>query len=424
MRSTRSLVFALAAALSVTATSAQEAPVSPGGPPLLLAEAVAAALDRHPDLTAIDAAATAARARAPVEQFLMPPMVEVQAWQWPRDRWNPRDVQWMFMVGQEIPGRGKRDLRVARMRAEGDAMAAEGPVRRREIAAEVARAYTELRTAREERAALTEAAAVIRRGVDAAEARYTAGRGMQSEVLAGIVELARLADEEVMAAERERMSASQLNVLLGRDADAAVGALEAARDTEALPALADLEAQFLASHPEQAMVDRRVALAEAGVAEARSESRPDFLVQGGYMSMPGMPDAFTARFGVTWPNAPWTKRRSAALVESAQAQATAAEAQRAATAQRLRLMAQEAIVRADASQQRATVLETTVLPRANHALEIARIAYEADRGELMPMIDAQRTLVETRLRIRRAIGERDRALAELRALTGDFDASR
>jgi outer membrane protein TolC len=356
-----------------------------------------------------------------VERELMPPMVELQAWQWPRNAWNPRDAQWMLMLSQEFPGRGKRDARAARMEAEARATEAEAPMRVREVAAEVARAYLDLRVAREELAALAEAAAVIRQGVDAAEARYAAGRGMQSDVLAGIVELSRLREEEVMAAERARMAASQLNVLLGRDPDAAIGLLDPVPDIATPPALADLESQQLTSHPERTLVERRVEAAGTELALARQEAAPDYLLQGGFMTMPGMPDAFTARAGVTWPGAPWTKRRTAAAIAAAEAQARAAAAEREAVAQRLRLMAQESIVRADAAQQRAHVLEDTVLPRIAHALEIARIAYQADRGELMPMIDAQRMLVETRLRVRRALADRDRALAELRALLGEYD---
>lgn len=415
----RSLVVALSIALSA-AVRAQETPPA-AAPALTLAEAVAVATSRHPDLAALAARAEAARARAPVERELMPPMLEAQAWQWPRDAWNPADAQWMFMVSQEFPGRGKREVRVARMHAEADAMAAEVPMRRREVAAEVGRAYIDLRVAREELSALTDAAEVIRHGVDAAEARYATGRGMQSDVLTGIVELSRLREEEVMAAERARMAGSRLNLLMGRPPEAAIGALDAVVLDQALPSFADLDAQVLGAHPEQALVDRRVGLAEAEAAVARTEARPDYVLQGGFMAMPGMTDAFTARAGITWPSAPWARRRTAALVAAAEAQARAAAAERDAVAQRLRLMTQDTLVRADAAQQRARVLEATVLPRVRHALETARVAYQADRGALMAMVDAQRTLVETGLRIRRALGDRDRALAELRAITGEFD---
>ncbi len=420
MHVTRVAVAVLIAVAPLRA-AAQEMPSAAS--PLSLEEAVAAAVARHPDLPAIAAAAAAVRAGAPVERELMPPMVELQAFQWPRDRWRPRDAQWMLQVSQEIPGKGKRELREARMRAEADAMAAEIPMRAREIAAETARAYVELRVAREELAALGEAAGVVRQGVDAAEVRYAAGRGAQADVLAGIVELSRLKEDEVMAAERARMAASQLNILLGRAPDAPVGTLDPSPDTLGLPALDDIEARVLATHPEQLAVDRGVARAEAETALARAETRPDYVIQGGYMTMPGMPDAFTARVAITWPNAPWTKRRAAAMTAAAEAGVKAAAARHDAVAQRLRLMAQEAIVRAGAAQQRADVLEQTVMPRALHALDVARIAYQADRGELMPMIDAQRTVVESRLRARRAVGDRDLALVELRVLTGELGST-
>jgi outer membrane protein TolC len=87
-------------------------------------------------------------------------------------------------------------------------------------------------------------------------------------------------------------------------------------------------------------------------------------------------------------------------------------------------MAQESIVRAAAAGERADVLRTSVVPPAEHAWEVARIAYAADRGEFMPLVDAQRVLLDARLDIRRSLGDRDRALAELRVLTGEFDASR
>jgi outer membrane protein TolC len=41
----------------------------------------------------------------------------------------------------------------------------------------------------------------------------------------------------------------------------------------------------------------------------------------------------------------------------------------------------------------------------------------------MPVIDAQRVLLDARLEIRRALGDRDRALADLAVLLGEYDGS-
>ena len=45
---------------------------------------------------------------------LMPPMFDATIWQWPVTSFNPGDVNmYMFMLEQQLPGKGKRDLRAA-----------------------------------------------------------------------------------------------------------------------------------------------------------------------------------------------------------------------------------------------------------------------------------------------------------------------
>jgi cobalt-zinc-cadmium efflux system outer membrane protein len=307
------------------------------------------------------------------------------------------------------------------MDAEASVMANEVRAGHRSAALEVARAYVDLRVARDELDTIEASRGIVRQSIDASEVRYSSGRGTQQDALAGIVELSRLAREDVMARERERMTRSRLNVLLGRDPDSPVGALDAAPDEAAVPRLADLEPRLRATHPEMTAIDRASELAEADLAIARLAGRPDYVVGGGYMWMPDMRDALQFRVGLTWPNAPWTKRRLAKETQVAEAEAAAAEARREQVTQQVRLMAQEAIVRAASAAERAEVLRTTVVPPTEHAWEVARIAYVADRGEFMPLVDAQRVLLDARLEIRRALGDRDRALAELRVLTGEYD---
>jgi cobalt-zinc-cadmium efflux system outer membrane protein len=140
------------------------------------------------------------------------------------------------------------------------------------------------------------------------------------------------------------------------------------------------------------------------------------------MSMPSMRDAIQLKVGLTWPGAPWVKRRVGNEVAAAEAAVAATGARREVVARRLRLAAQESIVRAQSAAERASVLQSTVVPPAEHVLEVARVAYLADRGEFMPVVDAQRVLLAARLEIRRALADRDRALADLAILLGEFDA--
>lgn len=224
-----------------------------------------------------------------------------------------------------------------------------------------------------------------------------------------------------MARERERMARSTLNVLLGRAPDDPIGPLEDASAERQAPTLADVEPRLQERHPEMTAIDRTRAVAAADLAVARQASRPDYIVGAGFMTMPSMRDAVQFKVGVTWPGAPWTKKRARKETAAAEAAAAAVDARRAAVAQRLRLMAQESIVKADSATERAAVLQSTILPPAGHVLEVARVAYLADRAEFMPVIDAQRVLLNARLEIRRALADRDRALADLAVLLGEFD---
>ena len=106
------------------------APVEP--PPLHLADAIAWAREHHPSLAAALCAHRRRAAGAAMARSLMPPMVDATIWQWPVTSINPADVNmYMFMIEQELPGRGKRQLRAMAAEREVGRMTADAAVRSR-----------------------------------------------------------------------------------------------------------------------------------------------------------------------------------------------------------------------------------------------------------------------------------------------------
>ena len=89
-----------------------------------------------------------------------------------------------------------------------------------------------------------------------------------------------------------------------------------------------------------------------------------------------------------------------------------------ATEREIRLRVHEAYVRAIAAGQRASLVQTTVLPQTRQTLEAARVAYQADRGDFLGVIDDQRALLAAELSYFRALSERELALADLARAVG------
>jgi outer membrane protein TolC len=89
------------------------------------------------------------RERPAQARALMPPTLEAQIWQWPVTTVNPLNTNmYMFTFQQELPGRGKRDLRVALANTDAEIASTEIAVRARGVLKDVMTAYANLVVAR------------------------------------------------------------------------------------------------------------------------------------------------------------------------------------------------------------------------------------------------------------------------------------
>jgi len=111
------------------------------GPPLTLKAALDEALSKNLDVAALRAQVDVTRQRPAQERSLAPPMLEGTIWQWPISSINPANTNmYMFMVGQEFPGRGKRELRAAVAEKDIALARADVAIRTRQIVDEVKQA--------------------------------------------------------------------------------------------------------------------------------------------------------------------------------------------------------------------------------------------------------------------------------------------
>jgi cobalt-zinc-cadmium efflux system outer membrane protein len=410
------------------ATAAVAAPQSHGayaaaeGPPLTVKAALDEALARNLDLAALRAQVQVTRERPAQERGLAPPMLEGTIWQWPLTSVNPANTNmYMFMVGQDLPGRGKRELRAAV--AEKDIALAQTDVmiRTRQVVNEVKQAYAMLFIARKATEVYLANAELLRQIADVSQTKYATGRISQQDVLKPIVELSKLYSDLLMFEEQAGIAGARLNVLLARPPAAPIGPLTEPTEQTLLQAPAGLQRVALDHQPELQRAHLEIERAEAEVASAKQAYKPDFTVQGGYMLLPNQTDAWLARVGVTWPRAPWSRDKVSAHVTEQSAASEAAKARERAMQNMVRLAVQEAYVRAKSAEDRAALLRTTILPQAQQTLDVSRIAYQTDRVDFQAVIDNQRTLLDAQLRYVRALSEFEQATADLeRAIGADL----
>jgi len=391
----------------------------PTGPPATLAELLQEALEKNPDLVALRAQVDVVKQRPAQERFLNAPMAEAQIWQWPFNSINPADTNmYMFMVTQELPGRGKRQLRAAV--ADKDVALAESDiaVRARDVVNQVKQAYASLFIARKAIQVHLDNVDLLRQIADVSQAKYTTGRISQQDVLKPVVELSRLHTDIIRFDEQAKLATARLNVLLNRAPETPIGPLVEPQEQTILPATADLQRLAIERQPELQRVRLEVERAEAELASVRGDYKPDFTVQGGYMLMPRMTDAWMGRIGITWPKAPWSRGKIDARVAEQTAAIQTAKARTQAAENMVRLAVQEAYVRATSAQDRAVLLRTTILPQSQQTLEVSRVAYQTDRADFQALIDNQRVLLDVNLDYFRALSDFTQALADLERAIG------
>jgi len=409
------LVLACVALAWPFPAGAQEPPPDP----LTLNVALDEALQRNPDLVALRREYDAALAVPAVERYLAAPSFEAQIWAWPVTTLNPiRTDMYMLTMEQVLPGRGKRAAREVVAGLDADVERREITVRANGILDEVRQAFAALQLARDTLVIYERQVPVLRDLAEAATVRYASGHGEQHDTVTPLVELTRLQSDAITWRTRARTEEVRLNALLGRPVGQSVEPLLPMMVT-AIPF--DTVNAALERHPAMALAAAGIAREEAELARLEGERRPDFVVGGGYMLMPGDAGAWTARAGITWPNAPWSRKRLDAEITAQTRRVAAAFARRDAIGSGIRRSVQEAQVQIDAARQRAELISSTLLPHVEHALEVSRAGYSAGRADFGDIIDAQRMVLdvgvqyaEARAAVALALAGLDRAMGSVR----------
>jgi outer membrane protein TolC len=398
---------------------ALHSPAYAQAPPLTLDAAIAEALANNPTLVALRRELDVVRQRRGQERSLAPPTLEAAIWQWPLDTLNPLNTNmYMFTIRQDIPGSGKRNLRAAVADKDVERAANDIAMRARDVVAQVKRAYSELVVARQAVAVHEAGVDLSRQIADLTTAKYVAGHGGQRDTLTAVVDISKLHADLIDLDAQVDLAAAQLNTLLNRDPASPIGELALVHSGETLPSLDDLERRAAGGNLELRGAHLEVERAEAGLAVANRDDKPDFMIGGGYQLMPRSVGAWTASIGVTWPGAPWSRGGLDAKKAEAAAEVAAARAREQQLRNAVGLAVQQAYIRAASAAARASLLETTIIPQSQQVLDVSRVAYQSDRADIAGLVEQRHGLLEARLDYFRALVALEEARADLEYAIG------
>jgi outer membrane protein TolC len=356
---------------------------------------VSEALQKNPDLLALQETVLAARARPDQARALSDPMLSVV---YTNDGWSPslgtQDMTTLaFMGSQELPYPGKRRLRGDVAAREADQVEQQLERVRLGVVAAVKRAYYDLVLSREVLDLVREQEQVWQQIEGVARARYAVGQGAQPDVLRVQIEVTRV---EQLRAEQEaegRIRVAELNRLTDRPARSPV-------ETRARLVLRPIEEELDRAvgrlsgiSPElknAAVAQKRASLL---VALASKQFKPDFSVQAGYMNRGGLDPMWQAGVGVSLPL--YRKRLSSGVAE-AEAQVRASARLADSVRLQLRFRTEQRLAQLEATQKIARLYGQGIIPQDRMAVDAALANYQTGKVPFIAVLEALTTLYNDR----------------------------
>ena len=387
MRTLHGFLITIVASASVNAQEPARLP---------LADLVAEALAKNPEIAAAQKRYETLRQRPIQERSLPDPMVSAGY----NASGNPLPGAGLgkepnanigFMVSQEVPYPGKRDLRASIASREADGELLQVEAARLSIVARVKQAYYRLAYTYAVSDVLTRNKDLLDTLLKVSEGRYAVGHAAQQDVIKAQTQLSILELQLERVLQERATREGELNAVLNRPARATSGRPDDLRLTAFDATLESLIASAAAHAPmlrrDEIMIDR----SRIAVDAARKEYKPDFAVSGGYYSMGAMPPMYEFRFDVKVPLQ--RARRAAAVAEQL---STLDQARSAYESSRLTLQGrlQEDYQMAATSVRLAHLYRDTVLPQARLALESSMASYQSGAVDFLSVLTNFGTVLE------------------------------
>jgi len=415
MRQHRYVPFIVVAIVALPCARARAGELPASGP-LPLADVVAWARARNPELEAARQRQVAARAVPAQAAAWDDPTLAAESWNSPRAVPYDDAENNILKLSQRIPFPGKLGLKGRMAAREADMTAAEAKLTELTVLEAVKQAYWDLWLADRHLAVYERDLELAREVAAGATARYAAGSGAQPDVLRADVERTHIATRLVTTRLAREAAAARLNELLSRGPEDPLGIPIDPGPAHVPGPLDRLLALARQNHPDLAARAAAVEREKDDVALARRGYLPDFdLTFERFYNRVGR-DGYGAMVAMTLP-LPFAYRRAAALDE-AHARLASEEAMRRRAEDHTVAAVKRALATLQAAAAERELLAGTHLPQAEQSFAASRGAYAAGTLDFTALVDGLRTIESTHLEHHEAAAAFEKAYASLETAVG------
>jgi cobalt-zinc-cadmium efflux system outer membrane protein len=329
-------------------------------------------------------------------------------------------TQKVIGISQQLPFWGKRGLKEEVAAKEAESYRWAVAERRLELARMVKESYYQLYAVTRALAIVANNLQILDNFIALAETRYSVGQGLQQDLLKAQLERSKTLDMQLSLEQQRTSLQANLNTLLYRPAETAVGIIfdpdtkPVSLTAAELRGIADANRPLIRGY--QALVEK----GEAGHRLARLERFPDVNLAFEYMQRdPAMgnegDDMYS--FGVTF-NLPLQTGRRQAMAAESSSEATMAAAELANLRNSINYGIADLLAQLERRRKMIELYKTGIIPQAEQSLESATIGYRVNKVDFLTLLDSRVTLFNYEREYYESLAEYQMKRAQLEALIG------
>jgi outer membrane protein TolC len=301
-----------------------------------------------------------------------------------------------FMVSQEIPYPGKRKLRGTIAAKEADAEFQQYLAIQLNVRSRVSQAFHRLHHAYAVLDILSGGKELLSQVIRVSEARYSAGKAAQQDILKAQTQLSIL---EARIAEKQQdrdTNQAEINSLLNRKPGTPLGL---PTDSEVKPlglTVEELLAKAATMSPDLRRAQQMIQRNELAVNLARKDFHSDYTVSAGYFYMGGMPAMYQFRVDIPLQLHRGQKQRPA--LDERVYQLNESRRDFEAADQNLQFRVREAYFAAQTAYRLMRLYQDTILPQSSLTIESSLPAYETGATDFLSVLTNVMTKIDSQER--------------------------